>query len=154
MLQNFHPLLLLFILLSPLSTWSLANNHDISTEDEIEIIRDPGAALHGKFAYSGGMGHFSNEEKNISLAINSAMNQTDGQSHHSGPDSFGNYGKQSNIITFPPFVGDVTLGVAGPIAIIARILPQLNMTTIAASKSALKPFFLRIAFRYPEVEIN
>jgi hypothetical protein len=65
-----------------------------------------------------------------------------------------NFGKQKSIITFSPFVGDVDLGVAGSIAITARILPQVNMTTLADSRLDLKPFFLRIASRYPEVEIN
>lgn len=65
-----------------------------------------------------------------------------------------NYGKQKSIITFSPFVGDVTLGVTGSIAVTARILPQVNMTTLAESKLVLKPFFLRIASRYPEIEIN
>lgn len=64
------------------------------------------------------------------------------------------YGKQKSIITFSPFAGDVTLGVAGSIAVTARILPQVNTTTLADSKLNLKPFFLRIASRYPEVELN
>lgn len=65
-----------------------------------------------------------------------------------------NYGKQNSIITFSPFVGDVTLGVAGSIAVTARILPQVNMTTLADSNLSLKAFFLRIASHYPEVETN
>ncbi|MEN8256394.1 MAG: hypothetical protein ABFS09_00875 [Thermodesulfobacteriota bacterium] len=65
-----------------------------------------------------------------------------------------NYGKQKSIITFSPFVGDVNLGVTGSISVTARILPQVNMTTLGDSKLNLKPFFLRIASRYPEVEIN
>ncbi len=64
------------------------------------------------------------------------------------------YGKEKSIITFSPFVGDVPLGVAGSIAVTARILPQVNMTTLVDSKLDLKPFFLRIASRYPEVETN
>ena len=65
-----------------------------------------------------------------------------------------NYGKQNSIITFSPFDGDVNLGVTGSISITARILPQVNTMTLADSKLHLKPFFLRIASRYPEVEIN
>ncbi len=65
-----------------------------------------------------------------------------------------NYGKQKSIITFSPFVGDVTLGVAGSIAVTARILPQVNMATLADSNLDLKPFFLRIASRYPEAKTN
>ncbi len=65
-----------------------------------------------------------------------------------------NYGKQNSIITFSPFVGDVTLGVTGSIAVTARILPQVNTTTLADSNLSLKPFFLRVAARYPEIETN
>ncbi len=65
-----------------------------------------------------------------------------------------NYGKAKSIITFSPFVGDVTLGVTGSIAVTARILPQVNLTTLTDSKLDLKPFFLRIATHYPETEIH
>jgi hypothetical protein len=64
------------------------------------------------------------------------------------------YGKEQSIITFSPFVGDVSQGVTGSIAVTARILPQVNLTTLADSKLYLKPFFLRIATPYPETEIN
>ncbi len=63
-----------------------------------------------------------------------------------------NYGKQKSIITFSPFVDDVTSGVTGSIAVNARILPQVNITTLADSKLNLRPFFLRIASHYPVVE--
>lgn len=62
------------------------------------------------------------------------------------------YGKEKSIITFSPFAGDITLGVCGSITVTARILPQVNMTTLAESRLRLKPFFLRIASPYPEVE--
>lgn len=65
-----------------------------------------------------------------------------------------NYGKQESIITFSPYPTDITLGVAGSIAITARILPQVNTKTLTDSKLELKPFFLRIAWRYPESELN
>lgn len=65
-----------------------------------------------------------------------------------------NYGKQESVITFSPFPTDISLGVAGSIAITARILPQVNTKTLADSKLELKPFFLRIAWRYPESELN
>lgn len=62
------------------------------------------------------------------------------------------YGISKSILTFSPFAGDVSKGVAGSIAVTARILPQVNTTTLADSRLVLKPFFLRIASHYPEVD--
>ncbi len=96
-------------------------NMPIEQIERIEIIRGPGAAVHGEFAYSGviniitreednrlfttlgrnksytggAMAHFADESNDVHLSINASMGQTDGQSHYSGPDSFGNYGNSN-----------------------------------------------------------
>lgn len=96
-------------------------NMPIEQIERIEIIRGPGAAVHGEFAYSGviniitreqdsrvfatlgrnksyaggAMSHFDDKENDLHLAINGSMSQTDGQSHYSGPDYFGNSGNSN-----------------------------------------------------------
>ncbi|MBU0682328.1 MAG: TonB-dependent receptor [Proteobacteria bacterium] len=96
-------------------------NMPIEQIDRIEIIRGPGAAVHGEFAYSGviniitreedsrlfatagrnksyaagAMAHFTDKERDFHLSVNGAYSDSEGQSHFNGPDSFGNYGNSN-----------------------------------------------------------
>lgn len=96
-------------------------NMPIEQVERIEIIRGPGAAVHGEFAYSGviniitrdddnklfatigrnnsytsgAMARFNDESGNMHLSLNGSITQTDGESHFNGPDSFGNYGNSN-----------------------------------------------------------
>ncbi|MEN8140458.1 MAG: hypothetical protein ABFR97_04470 [Thermodesulfobacteriota bacterium] len=58
------------------------------------------------------------------------------------------YGKANAAITFSPFQGDISAGVASSIQVTANILPQVNTNTLRVSGLRLKPFFLRIASHY------
>lgn len=48
-------------------------------------------------------------------------------------------------IVFSPFAGDVTKGVATGIFVSDRILPLVNLKTLAAADIVLKPFLLEVA---------
>ncbi len=98
-------------------------NMPIEQIDRIEIIRGPGAAVHGEFAYSGviniitrednnrlfatmgknssyaggAMTHFADEANDLHISINGSFSDTDGQSHFTGPDAYGNYGNSNEM---------------------------------------------------------
>lgn len=96
-------------------------NMPIEQIDRIEIIRGPGAAVHGEFAYSGviniitreednrlfatagrnksyaggATAHFADEEHELHLSLNGAYADSEGQAHFAGPDPYGNYGNSN-----------------------------------------------------------
>jgi len=103
------------------STFATASSIlDLSVDqvERIEVIRGPGAAVHGEFAYSGvinivtrkagnyvagsvgsndshgGTGGFSwlDDEQDLKLSLNVGAAETDGANSKFGPDAFGNYG--------------------------------------------------------------
>jgi len=93
-------------------------NIPIEQIERIEIIRGPGAAVHGEFAYSGvinittrretkrlfsavgsentysggGMVSYISNDDDFALSFNGGANSSDGVSHYAGPDYYGNYG--------------------------------------------------------------
>lgn len=98
-------------------------NMPIEQIDRIEIIRGPGAAVHGEFAYSGviniitreednrvfaslgrnktyaggAMGHFADADHDLRLSLNASSSDTEGQSHFAGPDFYGSYGNSNEM---------------------------------------------------------
>lgn len=52
---------------------------------------------------------------------------------------------QKGIIIFSPLEGDVERGVAGGIAVEARVQPYINVKALQNAKIRLKPFFIKVA---------
>ncbi|MEJ2417425.1 MAG: hypothetical protein P8Y45_10935 [Exilibacterium sp.] len=59
-----------------------------------------------------------------------------------------NYSIAQRIIVFSPFEGDVEKGVLGGLSVEATVRPLINMRTLAASKLAIKNFYLKVAKQY------
>ncbi len=98
-------------------------NMPIEQIERIEIIRGPGAALYGEFAYSGviniitreeenrlfanmgenksysggAMTHFSDNARDFHISLNSSFSDTEGPAHFGGPDAYGNYGNSNEM---------------------------------------------------------
>lgn len=58
------------------------------------------------------------------------------------------YARQNDVISFSPFRGDVEAGVLAGISISDRILPYINLQSLALQSHGLKPFFLKVAETY------
>lgn len=52
---------------------------------------------------------------------------------------------EQKVIVYSPFEGHVERGVAGGLAIEAKVQPHVNLKTLKASGIELKPFFLKVA---------
>lgn len=98
-------------------------NMPIEQIDRIEVIRGPGAAVHGEFAYSGviniitrlddnrlfatygknksyaggAMAYFRDSANNFQISINGSLSDSEGQSHFAGPDIFGAFGNSNEL---------------------------------------------------------
>ncbi len=98
-------------------------NMPIEQIDRIEVIRGPGAAVHGEFAYSGviniitreednrifatlgknksyaggAMAYYRSEANDLQISINGSLSDSEGQSHYAGPDSYGAYGNSNEL---------------------------------------------------------
>jgi hypothetical protein len=59
------------------------------------------------------------------------------------------FGIENGVIVYSPYEGHVERGVLGGLAVGAQVRPYVNTRTLAASKVALKDFFLKVARRYP-----
>lgn len=55
------------------------------------------------------------------------------------------YGIRQQRIVYSPFEGHVEKGVLGGLSVEARVRPRINMTTLRASKVAVKAIFLKVA---------
>ncbi|MGM0594711.1 MAG: hypothetical protein ACQETD_09260 [Pseudomonadota bacterium] len=58
------------------------------------------------------------------------------------------YANRNDAISFSPFRGDVEAGILAGIAVSDRILPFINLDTLARLSHRFKPFFLKVAETY------
>ena len=58
------------------------------------------------------------------------------------------YSESNRLLLFSPFKGDVERGVTAGFKVTHKVLPMVNMKSLAGNKIQLKAFFLRIAVKH------
>jgi len=58
------------------------------------------------------------------------------------------YSQKNDVLSFSPFSGDVEKGVLTGIIVSDRVLPYINLRTLAGMSFTFKPFFLKVAAAY------
>lgn len=58
------------------------------------------------------------------------------------------YSQKNDVLSFSPFSGDVEKGILTGIIVSDRVLPYINLRTLAGMSYAFKPFFLKVAAAY------